>query len=354
MATSNEIKTKRKRFLKYAIFGSVLLAIGIYFLITTFNGYDLNEIMNAVSSANLFYVFVGLGFSLLSLVSSGGSFFVVLNSLGQKLSYPRCFKYACAFLFFGNVTPAAIGSQPITAMLIGKDKGKVTESVVAMFLHILIFKMWLVIFGIVAMVCKPHLIFGNLVLTLLFLWGMIFNLAYVAFCAMAIWAYALLRRIGCWFIEFFYKIKIVKQREKWLYRFTAMMQRYREASDYVKKHPTVTLKMAGFVFVQRVCAFSIAYFSVVAFGVQVDYFSLLLTQIVIVIAVESLPFPGGIGVAETVSVDLFSIVVMETAYIVPSMVLNRGLYYYGTTIICAIVVLIGQIFAELKRKKDRE
>ncbi|MBO5525849.1 MAG: flippase-like domain-containing protein [Clostridia bacterium] len=344
-------ENKKKSIVKYILLGGVLLAVGIFFLVSTLKEYDLKEVFRILESVEFLPMAIALLFALFSLSASGGSFFVVLNSLGGNLSYPRCFKYACAFLLFGNVTPAAIGSQPLTAVLIAKDKAKVTESVVAMFLHILIFKAWLIVFGIAAMMFAPHVIFSNPVLLIMFSWGMIFNLFYIVFCAMAIWAYKLLRGIGCKIIDFLYKIKLIRQKEKWLYRFTHMMEQYRESAVYVRKHPTVTLKMAGFIGLQRIFAFSIAYFSAKALGANVDYVSLFMTQIILTLAVESLPFPGGIGIAESVSVGLYAAVFAETALVVPTMVLNRGIGFYGMTLVCALVVLIGQVLSVLKHKR---
>ena len=335
--------------LKYVIIGVLLAAVGIFFLISAFRDYDLSHAIELVLQANVGPLFAALALSVASLLFCAGSFFFMLRSIGEKTNFVRAINYACTYIFFGNVTPAALGSQPMTVLAMRRDKADVTHAVIASLLNTILYKLLLICMGIVVLCYAPEIVLGNTLLTILYFWGMFFNLMFITVCAMAIWAYGLLRKIGTWGISLFARLRIIKRKEKWLFRFTHMMQRYREGGDYVLKHPSVACKMTACIFFQRIAAFSIAFFAVKSLaGEDAPFFALLAAQVAAALTVDSLPIPGGVGISESVTLQLYSGVFAE-ALVAPAMLLTRGIFFYFTTLFCGVVLLCFRIFRK-KRK----
>ena len=55
-----------------------------------------------------------------------------------------------------------------------------------------------------------------------------------------------------------------------------------------------------------------------------------------------LPIPGAVGVSETVYMKVFRNVFKE-GFLLPSMVLSRGISFYGIVLLSSIVVIAVQI-----------
>ena len=79
-----------------------------------------------------------------------------------------------------------------------------------------------------------------------------------------------------------------------------------------------------------------------AFGLSgTSFFDILFLQAVIAVAVDMLPLPGGMGISETLFLNIFRPVF--GSLLLPGMVLSRGLGYYAELLISAAFTVVAQL-----------
>ena len=74
----------------------------------------------------------------------------------------------------------------------------------------------------------------------------------------------------------------------------------------------------------------------------------LLLQSVVSVSADMIPIPGAVGVSETCYMRLFRSV-FPREYLMPSLVLSRGISFYGMVFLSSIMIIVSQI-----RKIGRE
>lgn len=120
------------------------------------------------------------------------------------------------------------------------------------------------------------------------------------------------------------------------------MDTYRNTAAYLKNNPFVIVKVIGITFIQRMALFAVTWFVYQAFGFHgTGFWEILFLQAVISVSVDMLPLPGGMGISETLFLNIFSPVF--GGLLLPGMVLSRGLGYYGELLISAVFTVVAQL-----------
>ena len=102
------------------------------------------------------------------------------------------------------------------------------------------------------------------------------------------------------------------------------------------------VKVIGITFIQRMALFAVTWFVYQAFGLHgTGFWEILFLQAVISVSVDMLPLPGGMGISETLFLNIFSPVF--GGLLLPGMVLSRGLGYYGELLISAAFTVVAQL-----------
>jgi uncharacterized protein (TIRG00374 family) len=128
-----------------------------------------------------------------------------------------------------------------------------------------------------------------------------------------------------------------------------VMQKYEEEIDYIKTHKKNVFIAFIITFIQRMSMFSIIYVVYRALGYNsYDYITLVSLQISVQVAMEAVPFPGGVGVSEgmlhNLFVTLFSIKLADVG-----MLLTRTFTFYIPLIGSGIIILIEFINNKIKK-----
>ena len=134
--------------------------------------------------------------------------------------------------------------------------------------------------------------------------------------------------------------KVIKEER--LEKLDASMDTYRGTAVYLKEHMGVIVVVSGITFVQRMALFAATWFVYRAFGLSgTSFFDILFLQAVIAVAVDMLPLPGGMGISETLFLNIFRPVF--GSLLLPGMVLSRGLGYYAELLISAAFTVVAQL-----------
>lgn len=331
----------KKKYLLSVIFFVVLLILTFYLL---FKNNDIEQVFSSLKNISYEYIAVGALLILVYLFTESIYIKLILKSLNHKIHLWQGFVYSCIEFYFSAITPSSTGGQPAQAYYMAKDGVPLTKSSVTLLLNTITFKLVLLFMGLITVIFYPNLIFNNSILfTVIFIFGIVVNLLVIAACLMLMYSKHWVKNIAVFCINLGTKLHIVKNKEQKLESFYTHLAEYQESAKYIKDHLSVSIKVCLITFVQRLAMFSIAFVVYKAFGLNgYSYIELVVIQIALAIAIDSLPLPGGIGVSEIMLLLIYT-KVFGKLIAMPAMLVTRALGYYLCLIISGFVVLINHL-----------
>ena len=132
------------------------------------------------------------------------------------------------------------------------------------------------------------------------------------------------------------------------------MDVYHETASFWAGHKRVILNVFLLTIVQRCILFTVTYWVYRSLGLHsYGIITITLLQSVISVSVDMLPLPGGMGISETLYMAMFVPVFGEL--MLPSMLLSRGISYYGQMMISAVMTCVAHLVIgrNVKKKKER-
>jgi len=142
----------------------------------------------------------------------------------------------------------------------------------------------------------------------------------------------------------------VRKLNKLVKRIETSMEKYKDVAKYLSEHKMVNVNVFIISIVQRIILFSVTYVTYISFGLkEVSYEVITLLQSMISVSVDMLPLPGGMGISEGLFLDVFKNI-FSGNYLLPGMVVSRGLAYYTQVLLSAIMTVVS--YFTIKEKKD--
>jgi len=330
-----------KKYLLSIFFFLVLLVLTFYLI---YKNNDINSVFASLANISYEYVIIGIGLIILYLLTESIYIKIILKSLNCRIKLWQGFVYSCVEFYFSAITPSSTGGQPAQAYYMHKDKIPLTKSSVTLLLNTIIFKLVLIIMGIIAIIFFPGLIFYNSTLfTIIFVFGMVVNTLVIICCLMLMYSKYWVKVIAESLIKLGAKLHIIKNKEEKLQNFYKHLIEYQESAKYIKEHFSVSVKVFLITIIQRLAMFSVAFVVYKAFGLTgYSYIELVVVQIVVAIAIDSLPLPGGIGASEAMLLLIYD-KIFGNEIALPAMLVTRGISYYFCLILSSIVVVINHL-----------
>lgn len=341
----------KKKYLFSIIFFVILLILTFYML---FSNNDMNDVIQNIKNISLKYILLGVVLILVYLTTESLYIKHILKSIKCKISLLQGFIYSCIEFYFSAITPSSTGGQPAQAYYMAKDGVPFTKSSVTLLLNTITFKLVLLLLGFFAIIFYPNLIFNNSTLfTVIFIFGIVVNLIVIVICLMLMYSKKWIKSLAVFCINLGHKLKFIKDKDAKLLSFNTHLEEYQEGAKYIKEHISVTIYVCFITLIQRMAMFSISYIVYKAFGLSgYSYIELMVMQLSVAIAIDSLPLPGGMGASEAMLLLLYNKYFGENIAM-SAMLVTRGLSYYLCLIISGIVVLANHIrvfFITKKRK----
>lgn len=350
-ALGEEMKINKKLVFSILFFVVMLIAT-IYIL---FKDNELDSVINIIKSVNVKYLLICALLIVLYLLFEGLYLLITFKSLKQKTSLSKCFAYSCIEYYFSAITPSSTGGQPFQSYYMAKDSIPVTKSTIALILNTYTFKIVLLVLGIFCIASRPTVALNNGTLFNIFLvFGFVINLLIIIGCFLIMKSKRKVKKFVIWLVNILGKLHLKKDPDSTIKKMDEYMEDYKKGVSYLKKHPALTFKVLGLTLMQRLCMFSIGYVVYLAFGLSgFSYLDFLTIQVVIAIAIDSLPFPGGMGITEVMMLKIYLPVYGENM-LTASVLLTRVFSYYFCLILSGIVVLINHLRVTIFTKENKK
>ncbi len=339
----------KKRVLEIALF---LLVMFLTFY-ALFSGRDLGEIMRAVGQMSPLYLIPSVLLAVFYVCAEGFMIWYLLNAMrDKKNSLIRCFQYSFIGFFYSGITPSATGGQPVQLYYMNKDGNRVSDSTVVLMTVAVVYKFVLVVMGF------GILIFWNGPLRKelnhyfpLYILGLMLNVILVILILGVMLFPKVILRIAQFFERLLIRMKIWKPSVKREEKLHGFIDSYQQAVTWLTRHKGRLAGVVVVTFFQRCSLFVLTYMVYLGFGLEgAGAMKVILLQAAVYIAVDMLPLPGAQGITELMYQAVFS-QVFTGAYLIPSMLVSRGLNFYFLLILSLGVVLVNRFVFERRRKR---
>ena len=145
-------------------------------------------------------------------------------------------------------------------------------------------------------------------------------------------------------------MKIWKPSEQREDKIRAFIDSYQNAVTWLKAHKGSLAFIIFITFLQRCSVFVLTYMVYLGFGLEgTSAMRVILLQAVVYIAVDMLPLPGAQGITELMYQAVFTHV-FTGMYLIPSMLVSRGINFYFLLVISLIVVIAVRLGEKNKTK----
>ena len=330
----------RKKIIFNGVFLAVVFALTVY---GVFHGEDLSSMMDAIHRADKRWLVPGIALVAFFIWGESIIIWYMMRSSGICLKKRTCFLFSSVGFFFSCITPSASGGQPMQIYYMKKEKISIPVSTVILMIVTITYKLVLVVIGIGIAIFGRGFLHKYLegILPVFYL-GLALNIFCVTFMTILVFHPLLAKAILVKGMKLLERLHLMKKKEGRLKKLEDSMDTYRNTAAYLKNNPFVIVKVIGITFIQRMALFAVTWFVYQAFGLHgTGFWEILFLQAVISVSVDMLPLPGGMGISETLFLNIFSPVF--GGLLLPGMVLSRGLGYYGELLISAVFTVVAQL-----------
>lgn len=329
---------------------SALIAMTVYIFVSE---YDFNETVDFLSSIDPIYFVGAVALVLLFLGSYGLAVKILLKLIGKRLSLFEGFVYGCTDFYFSAITPSAAGGQPFVGYYMTKAGIPVTQASVAILMHTVFYKVVLILYALIAFVVAPDIVFNTSpVLTAGIFLGFTLTAVILGLCLLCIFSKSVVYKVVDFLIHVGSKLRLVKNVEKKERQLLKAVEDYKRSAALMKASRGTALKVFVTVLVQRSSIFAVSYLAYKSFGLSGHgLLEILVCQVILSLAVDSLPMPGGVCASELAFVTIYTTIYTED-YMAPALLFTRGFTYYFCAALTGIVVFINHLRL-IRKKKER-
>lgn len=318
-----------------------------------FSGKDLRKIAAALGTMSPLYLLISILLAVFFVSAEGCMIWYLLNAMrAKKNSIFRCIQYSFIGFFYSGITPSATGGQPVQLYYMNKDGNRISDSTVVLMTVALVYKLVLVIMGVGILI----FLHGSLVRELhhffpLYILGLMLNVILVILILGVMLFPEIIQKTALFFEKLFIRLKIWKPSEIRQEKLAGFIGNYRQAVTWLRGHRKRLAGVIVMTFFQRCSVFVLTYMVYLGFGQKgAGALKVILLQASVYIAVDMLPLPGAQGITELMYQAVF-VNVFAGAYLIPSMLVSRGINFYFLLLLSLAVVLVNR-FAPGRKKRN--
>jgi uncharacterized protein (TIRG00374 family) len=345
------LSTRKKVILNAVLF----ILIFVLTIWGVFHGEDTEKLLEAIESCHLPWLIPAVIGVCIFIWGESVIIWHMLDTFGIQIKKRLCFLFSAVGFFFSCVTPSASGGQPMQIYFMKKEKIPVPVATVVLMIVTIIYKFVLVVIGLGIMLFARKFeekYLGGV--QPLFYLGVVLNVLCVACMILLVFHPYLAKRILVSGLHFLERIHLLKHREGRLAKLEASMDLYNETASFMRNNKGLMFRVFLVTFGQRVSLFAVTCFVYRAFGLSgTGWLTILILQAVISVSVDMLPLPGGMGISESLFLIIFEPIFGE--FLLPGMVLSRGMGYYCELLISAVFTLVAVlVFAYRDRRNEKK
>lgn len=337
----------KKKWIFNAIFFLLVIGATVY---GVFHGENLGEIRSCLSQAKVGWWCLGVAAVVIFIVSESIIIYYMLRSLGQSPVLCHCFLYSFVGFFFSCITPMAGGGQPAQVYFMSKDDIPVAVAIPVLMMVTITYKMVLVVFGAAVLLLRPPVLMAFLAPVMGWCYlGLALNILFISGLLALIFCPILVERPLQWGLNKLTRWVPEEKVASWRRRLAEGILRYQSVAEYYRRHRGSVMLIFLMTCFQRIVLFLVPCFAYWSFSLQgIGAGTIVTLQAMISVAADMLPLPGGMGITESLFLQIFQ-PICGAKLVVPVLVISRGISYYTQLILSAAFTILAIFVIGKKR-----
>lgn len=335
--------------LLYAGFFIIVFALTVW---SVFNGADLEKMLTYLKSTDPSFIIPSILCVISFILGESVIFYYLFRTLGIHSQFSHCCLYSFIGFFYSCITPSASGGQPMQLIAMRKDLLPVAPCTVVMAIVAITYKMVLVLLGGLILIIRPPqvMLYLENVQGIMYL-GLVLNVIFIAVLLLLVFHPNAVRSLATRTLSLINRIHPLRDISKQEQRLERLIAQYNGTADFYRTHKGIIVNVLLITVLQRILLFLVTWFVYLSFGLTDHTMPTIVTlQGMISVAVDMLPLPGGLGISETLFLEIFTPVFGE-ALALSGMVLSRGIAFYTQLLISAALTIVAAFVIKDRRKE---
>ena len=312
---------------------------------------DYKNIAYWLVNSNKLFILIAIVVFALSLLVDSYSFHLLVRQYTDKYNFKKSLQLNIMTKFFNGITPLSSGGQPLQIYELHKNGVRINDSTNIIMQFFIVFQIGLVSISSVMIVLNNFMrIFEkNPLLKKLTIIGYCLNVLGLLLFVFISFNKRFNIKICKIIIRFLHKIKIVKNKDEQIEKWTVRCTEFYESALKFRKNPSVLIKSSLLQVVQLLLLYSVPLF--IAFSIKdyskINLFNTIAASSYIFLIGCYVPIPGGTGGMEFGFMGMFKNILRKSS-VTAATILWRFVTYYLP------VIVGGVIFNVTRRNKDKE
>lgn len=327
----------------------IMIAGTMFFLL---KDQEMDTLLSCIKSANPIWLLIGLVCIIGFVCMESVVIHYLTNSLKHPIKLLHCIKYSFIGFFVSAITPSSTGGQPAQIYYMKQDGISVSVSSLVLMVVTAVYKSTLLLLAVVMLAIKFDFVMDHIKgIEFIMIYGLVINIFMIVALALIIFKQSLAKRITGKFLLFLGKKKLVKHPDDLLRKLLKSINKYDKSAAFLKDNKLLVFNSFLITLVQRLLYFGVTYTIYKSFGLSgCSLLEIITLQLIITMAVDNLPWPGGMGVNEGIFL-LFFTEIFKTTFVTAGLMLTRGLNYYFIILSGGIIMALAKF---LRRKTIKE
>lgn len=336
---------KKKKIFLNGLFLIILIGATLYLVL---KDQEVDLLFKYIKEADTWWLILGLCLMLIFISFESIIIHYLTRSLSCAISFIHCLKYSFVGFFVSAITPSATGGQPMQMYYMKSDGIPLTVSSLVLMIVTIAYKAVLLFLAAVMLISNSDFVMAHISgIEFIMIFGILVNIIVIGFLLLMVFRQSFAKKLIGNSILWLGRHGIIKNYHSKIKKILATINKYNQSAAYLKSHKRIIFNVFVITTIQRISLFAITWAIYKAFGLSgVGAFEIITLQLIISLAVDNLPLPGGLGVSEGIFLLFFEEIFTEK-YLTAGLLLSRGFNYYAIIIVGGIVTAI----AHLTRKK---
>lgn len=332
---------KKRKYLLNGLFLIALIGGTLYFVL---KDQEVDQLLKYISEANTMWLLVGLLLMLIFVSFESIIIHYLTKSLSCAVKFIHCLKYSFVGFFISAITPSATGGQPVQMYYMKSDGIPLTVSSLVLMVVTIAYKAVLLILAAIMLVVNSDFVMAHIDgIEFIMIFGILVNIVIIGIFLLLIFKQSFAKKIIGNTILWMGRRGWIKNYQSKIKKTLVTISKYDQSAAYLKSHKKIIFNVFVITMLQRISLFAITWAVYKAFGLSgVSAFEIITLQLIISLAVDNLPMPGGLGASEGIFL-LFFEEIFTPKYLTAGLLLSRGFNYYAIIIVGGVVTAIAQL-----------
>lgn len=303
---------------------------------------DFSNIVDALKNAKISYLLIAVSCFFVAIGFEARAYQEIIQEYKIKYTFKKAYRMLLITKFFNGITPFSSGGQPMQIYMLKKDGVRLTKATNIIIQNFIIYQAALVAFGIFAVlynhfnpIFKEVVLLKNLV-TIGFIINTLVMIGLVVISFSSRFNHWLLKK-GAWILN---KLRIVKDKEKFLEKWSEKVDDFHEGAEYLKKNKFLCLRTVIYNMFYLGFTYVMPFFVILALSHGsldgVTWVKSIVSSAYVLIIGSFVPIPGASGGIEFGYLQFFGNFI-KGSLLKASLLLWRSISYYLPMIVGAIL-----------------